>query len=152
LEQGRTLTDPKQRADVYRKLNEAVTRLDAAVFTYDSAVVVARQDYVHAPSLDDPGKAIPILAGNYQFHDLEVMNYGVPRFAPALKFLLPRLRLGLLVVVGVSVLIFALARVMPGDPARLALGPAANAEQVTAMRERLGLDRPVLVQYGIFVL
>ena len=76
----------------------------------------------------------------------------MPRLGPAFKFLFHRLRLGLLVVVGVSVLIFALARVMPGDPARLALGPAANAEQVAAMRERLGLDRPVLVQYGIFVL
>ena len=74
LEQGRTLADPKQRVDAYRKFNEAVTSLYPAVFTYDSAVVVARQDYVHAPSLEDPSKAIPILAGNYQFHDMEVMK------------------------------------------------------------------------------
>ena len=74
LEQGRTLADPKQRVDTYRKFNEAVTSLYSAVFTYDSAVVVARQDYVHAPSLEDPAKAVPILAGNYQFHDMEVMK------------------------------------------------------------------------------
>jgi peptide/nickel transport system permease protein len=73
------------------------------------------------------------------------------RAAPAVLFLLRRLRLGVLVVVGVSVLIFSLARVMPGDPARLALGPAASADQVAAMRVQLGLDRPLLVQYGIFV-
>jgi peptide/nickel transport system substrate-binding protein len=74
LEEGRTLADPKARVDAYRKFNEAVTGLYSAVFTYDSAVVVARQDYVHAPSLEDPNKAIPILAGNYQFHDMEVMK------------------------------------------------------------------------------
>ena len=72
-------------------------------------------------------------------------------FAPAARFLARRLRLGVLVVVGVSVLIFTLARVMPGDPARLALGPAANEAQVAEMRKELGLDRPVLLQYGIFV-
>ena len=74
LEQGRTLADAKARVDDYRKFNEAVTSLYSAVFTYDSAVVVAHQDYVHAPSLESPDKAIPILAGNYQFHDMEVMK------------------------------------------------------------------------------
>jgi peptide/nickel transport system permease protein len=73
------------------------------------------------------------------------------RAAPAVGFLLQRLRQGVLVVVGVSILIFTLARVMPGDPARLALGPAASAAQVEAMHQQLGLDRPLPVQYGIFV-
>ena len=73
------------------------------------------------------------------------------RVAPVVSFLARRLRLGILVVVGVSVLIFTLARVMPGDPARLALGPAASADQVVAMRAQLGLDRPILAQYGIFL-
>lgn len=73
------------------------------------------------------------------------------RVAPVVSFLVRWLRLGILVVVGVSVLIFTLARVMPGDPARLALGPAASADQVVAMRAQLGLDRPILVQYGIFL-
>lgn len=55
------------------------------------------------------------------------------------------------VVAGVSVLIFVLARVVPGDPARLALGPAASPQQVEALRERLGLDEPVTVQYARYV-
>lgn len=58
---------------------------------------------------------------------------------------------GVFVVAGVSVLIFVLARVVPGDPARLALGPAASPEQVEAFRERLGLDEPVTVQYARYV-
>lgn len=58
---------------------------------------------------------------------------------------------GLLVVFGVSVLIFVLARAMPGDPARLALGPAATAAQVEALRADMGLDQPLLRQYVTFV-
>ena len=48
-------------------------------------------------------------------------------------------------------LIFAIARVIPGDPARIALGPNATAEQVSNLRERLHLDRPIVAQYGYFV-
>lgn len=72
LEKGRTLSDPKAREADYRALNQAVMALYSAVFTYDSAVVVARQDYVHAPSLEQADKAVPILAGNYQFRLMEV--------------------------------------------------------------------------------
>ena len=58
---------------------------------------------------------------------------------------------GAFVVIGVSILIFVLARVVPGDPARLALGPAATPDQVEALRGRLGLDEPVAVQYARYV-
>ena len=57
----------------------------------------------------------------------------------------------MIVLIGVSMLIFAIARVIPGDPARIALGPNATAEQVTALRERLHLDQPIVVQYGYFL-
>jgi peptide/nickel transport system permease protein len=42
-------------------------------------------------------------------------------------------------------------RVLPGDPVRSALGPRGTAEQAEHMRQALGLDRPLLVQYGIFL-
>lgn len=48
---------------------------------------------------------------------------------------------------GVSMLIFVLARVIPGAPARQALGPRATDESVQQLRENLGLDEPVWVQY-----
>jgi peptide/nickel transport system permease protein len=54
-----------------------------------------------------------------------------------------------IVLIGVSMLIFAIARVIPGDPARIALGPERHAEQVERLRERLHLDEPIVVQYGI---
>jgi len=49
--------------------------------------------------------------------------------------------------VGLSVLIFTLARVIPGRPARLALGPRATDEAVQRLREQMGLNDPIWVQY-----
>ena len=51
-----------------------------------------------------------------------------------LRLLLNRLGISLIVLVGVSMLIFAIARIIPGDPARIAVGPNANAEQIASLR------------------
>ncbi len=67
------------------------------------------------------------------------------------KFLFKRLGASLLVLLGVSILIFALARVIPGDPARIALGPTASAEQIAALRQDLHLDQPLIGQYVYFL-
>lgn len=68
-----------------------------------------------------------------------------------LRLVLKRLGISLIVLVGVSMLIFAIARVIPGDAARIALGPNATPEQVTALRARLHLDESLPVQYGYFL-
>lgn len=64
-----------------------------------------------------------------------------------LRFLGYRLVQLIPVWLGLSVLIFLLARVIPGDPVRLALGPEATPEQVETLRQELGLDRPLWEQY-----
>lgn len=51
------------------------------------------------------------------------------------------------VVFGLSVLIFTISRVIPGDPVRLALGPEASEQQVEALRTEMGLDQPLPLQY-----
>ncbi len=58
-------------------------------------------------------------------------------------------RLGILVVslLASSVLVFAFMAVLPGDPARVALGVNASDEAVAAMRTQFGLDRPLVAQY-----
>lgn len=53
--------------------------------------------------------------------------------------------------VGLSMLIFVIARVIPGDPARLALGPEASVEQVAKLQREMGLDQPLPVQYLRYV-
>ncbi|MEZ5812870.1 MAG: ABC transporter permease [Rhizobiaceae bacterium] len=55
------------------------------------------------------------------------------------------------VMLVLSLMIFVLARVVPGDPARIALGPSATQEQVDAMRLEMGLDDPILVQYVNYI-
>lgn len=62
-----------------------------------------------------------------------------------------RLALGLLVLFGVSVITFVIARVLPSDPAALWAGPRARAEQIARARVELGLDRPLPVQYVNYV-
>jgi len=55
-----------------------------------------------------------------------------------LLFLIRRILWSLLVLFGLSIVIFTIARAIPGDPARLALGPRASQEQVEGLREKLG--------------
>ena len=55
------------------------------------------------------------------------------------------------VLLGVSVLTFALTNLLPGDPARAAAGRLATPQQLEAVRERLGLDRPLPVQYAMYM-
>ncbi len=55
------------------------------------------------------------------------------------------------VLLGLSILIFCISRVMPGDPARLALGPRAPEETVQALREEMHLDEPYITQYFLWL-
>ncbi len=68
-----------------------------------------------------------------------------------LRYLIRRLLLTLPVLLGVATLVFSLIHLVPGDPAQSMLGDAASPQEVAALRERLGLDRPLAVQYGHFM-
>ncbi len=52
---------------------------------------------------------------------------------------------------GVSVLVFLMLRMIPGDPVRLLLGEFASPEELVRLRSQMGLDQPYLVQYGIYL-
>ena len=54
-------------------------------------------------------------------------------------------------LVGLSVLVFVLARVLPGDPARMALGPRAPQSTVDLLRVQLRLDQPLYAQYFYWI-
>lgn len=55
------------------------------------------------------------------------------------------------VLLGVSVIVFGLMQLVPGDPVRVALGTRFDQETYDALRERAGLDRPLVVQYLSFL-
>jgi ABC-type dipeptide/oligopeptide/nickel transport system permease component len=62
-----------------------------------------------------------------------------------------RLLQSIVVVWGVSVLVFFLLRLAPGDPVTLLLAETATPEQIDAAREKWGLNEPILVQYMVFL-
>jgi len=64
-----------------------------------------------------------------------------------MKYLIKRLFYGVFVLIGLSILMFFLVRVMPGDPLRLVLGPMATEDQVELLKHQMGLDRPIHIQY-----
>ena len=68
-----------------------------------------------------------------------------------IRYLMQRLLFACLVLVSLSVFVFFLFFVAPGDPARVVAGDKATEVQLEQIRENLGLDRPIIVQYGSFV-
>lgn len=58
-----------------------------------------------------------------------------------------RLMSGLIVLIGVSLFSFALIHLIPGDPVRIMLGEKATKERVEQLREQMGLNKPLVVQY-----
>ncbi len=67
------------------------------------------------------------------------------------SYLVRRLLLALPVVLGVATLVFLLIHLIPGDPVEIMLGESALPADRDALREALGLDRPILEQYGSFL-
>ncbi|WP_434311070.1 ABC transporter permease [Hominifimenecus sp. rT4P-3] len=67
------------------------------------------------------------------------------------KYIIKRLFMALGVLLGVSLLIFILLDLAPGDPARQILGETATAEAVENLREEMGLNRPLVVRWGEYL-
>lgn len=67
------------------------------------------------------------------------------------KFVLQRLAMVPIVLWAVATLVFFMIKLIPGDPARVAAGRNATIEQVEAMREKLGLTKPLFEQYFSFL-
>lgn len=68
-----------------------------------------------------------------------------------LKYTIRRLMLAVPTLLGVLTVIFIIVRVAPGDPATAALGDYASQEAVERLRERMGLDAPLWLQYLRFL-
>ena len=68
-----------------------------------------------------------------------------------LRFILTRILMAVPTVLIVSVSVFALIRLIPGDPAALMLGDLADPASLADLRQRLGLDQSLPVQFGIWL-
>src|SRR5262249_38208350 len=70
---------------------------------------------------------------------------------PVWRYALRRLALGVLIVGIAMALLFSMIHVTPGDPASIALGPRATEAMREDFRVRMGLDKPIPVQFANFV-
>jgi len=68
-----------------------------------------------------------------------------------IRYILKRLLLFIPVLLGVSIIVFTIIHMQPGDPVQVKLGIMANQENIAQMRESLGLDKPLHIQYFIFI-
>jgi peptide/nickel transport system permease protein len=67
------------------------------------------------------------------------------------RFIIKRILLMGVTLLGLTIVVFLVSRVAPGDPARLAAGPDATEEMVEVIYKEFGLDQPLVVQYGKYV-
>jgi len=66
-------------------------------------------------------------------------------------FIIRRILVVIPTLLGITIIIFMMLAITPGDPAELLLGERATQESLEAMREYLGLKKPLYVQYGMFL-
>lgn len=67
------------------------------------------------------------------------------------RFILKRILISILIVFLVSVFSFSLMHILPGDPARIALGQDASQADVDALRAKMNLDKPIVEQYVLWI-
>jgi peptide/nickel transport system permease protein len=67
------------------------------------------------------------------------------------RYIIKRVLLSIIVLFIVILITFVITRLIPGDPAIKWAGPKANAAQIEAAREELGLDNPYIIQFGDYV-
>jgi peptide/nickel transport system permease protein len=67
--------------------------------------------------------------------------------SPILKLIAQRIALGIVLLLAVSVLIFAGTQILPGDVAQAILGQSATPESLANLREQLGLNQPAYIRY-----
>lgn len=68
-----------------------------------------------------------------------------------LQYVIKRLLSTIPVLLGISLLLFFMLRMLPGDPAQVLAGQMATQEDIKLIRHQLGLDRPIHVQYAFFL-
>ena len=68
-----------------------------------------------------------------------------------IAYVLRRIITGIITILIIITIVFILLRLLPGDPAEVWLGDYATPELIELTREKWGLDKPILVQYAIYM-
>ena len=67
------------------------------------------------------------------------------------NYVIKRLLSTIPVLIGISLLLFVMLRMLPGDPAQVLAGQMASPADIEIIRHQLGLDKPIYVQYASFL-
>ena len=67
------------------------------------------------------------------------------------NYLIKRLLSTIPVLIGISLLLFFMLRMLPGDPAQVLAGQMATPQEIENIRHQLGLDRPIYEQYAVYM-
>ena len=67
------------------------------------------------------------------------------------KYILKRFLMVIPVIIGVSFLVYFIISLTPGDPVKMMLGEEASEESIQEVRDELGLDKPIIVQYAKYI-
>ena len=67
------------------------------------------------------------------------------------RYIIKRILWCILVLLGVSIISFGILHLAPGDPARLLLSPDATDEEINFLREKIGLNKPLHIQYFVYM-
>ena len=67
------------------------------------------------------------------------------------KYIVRRLAQMVPVLFGITIIVFVMLRLIPGDPVAVMLGPRATQDAVIRLNHRMGLDKPIVVQYGYYL-
>ncbi|MCQ2762571.1 ABC transporter permease, partial [Helicobacter pylori] len=68
-----------------------------------------------------------------------------------LSFIIKRILWAIPTLFGVSIIVFMMVHLVPGDPALVILGEKANQAAIDALREQFGLNKPLIEQYFFFI-
>lgn len=67
------------------------------------------------------------------------------------RYIVKRLLLMIPVILGISLLVFSMLELSPGDPAQIILGMKATPEALENLREQMGLNRPFWIRYVSYI-
>src|SRR4029450_3318148 len=141
LAQGLRETNVYKRRQIYYEIQELALRDSPLIWLYYSPYTIAISKKMKG--------FVQLATGPWIFKGVTIEESG--RTVSLLRYAVRRIGQTLPVALLVTVLIFLLIKLLPGDPATAILGDRASVQAVQALHKQWGLDRPLPVQYAVYM-
>ena len=143
IDRARVATDPRKQDELWKLAQQKIVKDVCAVPLMEVLYTWARRDTVdYGYDLrDTPSGGPPDHREHAHHHALTAVW----------RYLGQRMLFSVVTLFLVASLVFVIVRVIPGDPAQTMLGDQASRESLEALRDQLGLNRPIVAQYATFL-